>query len=111
MSNPAAKSFYNPCVAQHGAYIVCQLEEFRFSVLEPNPDAGKPGVCYAGAYLTVCTTDGLEAADQVARGLAAAALLAEYQITSPSERATAEWHTPWYSRLTSILGRARQVAA
>lgn len=71
-----ASSFYNPCVVQHGAYIVAQYAEFTFAVLEPNPDAGRTGVCYSGARLRVCMTDGVEDASRIARALA---LLADHE--------------------------------
>lgn len=63
-------SFYNACVVQRGAYIVRQFEEFRFTVLGPNPDAGRHGAAYSGDHLTICTTAGVEDAERIARGLA-----------------------------------------
>ena len=70
MSAHPKPSFYNPCVFEQAGFVVEQREEFIFAVLEPNPDAGKSGVCYAGKHLTVCTTDGLEEATRIAKGLA-----------------------------------------
>ena len=52
-------------------FVVEQRGEDCFAVLEPNRDAGKQGVCYAGAMLTVCTTDGIE--DAAALDMEAAA--------------------------------------
>ncbi len=31
-----------------------------YTILEPNPDAGKSGVCYSGKYFGVCTLDSQE---------------------------------------------------
>jgi hypothetical protein len=42
---------------------------YLYNVLEPNPDAGKSGVCYAGKYFSV--TNGLDSAEN-ARLIAAA---------------------------------------
>lgn len=72
MSKSPKPSFFNPCVVQHGAYIVRQFEEFRFTVLGPNPDAGKEGACYSGDLLTICNTDGVEDASRIAAALALA---------------------------------------
>ena len=36
-----------------------------YTILEPNPDAGKSGVVYAGKYLAVAYTDSREVADQI----------------------------------------------
>jgi len=76
MSAQSKPSFYNPCVAQFGDYVVEQRDEFLFAVLEPNPDAGKANVCYSGKRLTVCTTDGVEDATRIAKALA---LLAQHE--------------------------------
>lgn len=77
-------SFFNPCVVQHGAYTVAQYDEFSFAVLEPNPDAGRAGVVYAGDRLRVCNTDGVEDASRIARALA---LLAEHDAAAAKEAA------------------------
>jgi hypothetical protein len=50
-------------------FTVEQRSEYCFAVLGPNPDAGKEGVCYAGANLTICTTDGAEDAALIACAL------------------------------------------
>jgi len=35
------------------------------------------------------------------------AICREYQLTRPDVRATAQWHTPWYSRLTSAIAKTK----
>lgn len=50
-------------------FIVEQRSPDHFAVLRPNPDHNKPGVCYAGEHLTVCTMDGRGEAEMVAAAL------------------------------------------
>jgi hypothetical protein len=47
------------------AYIIEQRGPDCFAVLGPN----KPSVFYAGEYLTICTTDGRDDAEMIAKAL------------------------------------------
>ena len=38
---------------------------FYYTILEPNPDAGKQGVCYAGQYLAVCDIENEQDAELI----------------------------------------------
>lgn len=52
-----------------GPYKAEKRAEYRYAVLAPNRDAGKDGVSYSGAYLTLCTTDGPDEAALIARAM------------------------------------------
>lgn len=41
-------------------WLVEEHQDGTYSILEPNPEAGMPGVCYAGKYFGVVTSDNKE---------------------------------------------------